>query len=59
MKAIINEIVGSMLPDLNEQLASGIEIPEKLWETLAKYDISDVMSKTFLDFISVGLKFDL
>ncbi len=48
-----------MLPDLNEQLATGIELPDKIWEMLAKFDVSDVMSKTFLDFIALGLKFDL
>lgn len=59
LKLIINEIIGSMIPDLNSQLSDGIELPEKIWEALAKYDISDLRSKTFLDFTSVGMKFDL
>lgn len=48
-----------MLPDLNEKLAVGVDIPDKLWELLAKFDVSDVASKMFLDYIAVGLKIDL
>ena len=59
LKLIINEIIGSMLPDINSQLSDGMELPQKIWEVLAKYDISDLRSQTFLDFTAVGMKFDL
>jgi S-methylmethionine-dependent homocysteine/selenocysteine methylase len=48
-----------MLPDLNEQLATGFDIPQKVWEMLAKYDVSDITSKIFSDYLAVGLKIDL
>jgi hypothetical protein len=48
-----------MLPDLNEQLASGMDIPAKVWELLAGFDVSDVAAKVFMDYMAVGLKIDL
>lgn len=48
-----------MLPDLNEQLVTGMDLPDKIWELLAKNDISDIMTKIFLDYMAVGLKIDL
>lgn len=59
LKAIINEIIGSMLPGVNEQLAMGMDLPDKIWEMLSKYDVSDVAVKMFKDYLALGLKIDL
>lgn len=48
-----------MLPDLNEQLSMGMELPDQIWQALAKFDVADLMTKMFQDYIAVGLKFDL
>jgi S-methylmethionine-dependent homocysteine/selenocysteine methylase len=48
-----------MLPDLNEQLSNGMDIPDKIWEQLAKYDVADLLSKMFQDYIALGVKVDL
>lgn len=48
-----------MIPDLNQQLADGFDLPASILEKLAKFDVSDIMSKTFQDFLALGLKLDL
>lgn len=48
-----------MIPQLNEQLAAGIQLPDSLMKLLAEYDIEEVMEKAGLDYMSLGLLFDL
>ena len=48
-----------MLPGVNEQLAMGMDLPDKIWEKLSKYDVSDVAVKMFKDYLALGLKIDL
>ena len=48
-----------MLPDLNKQLSKGMELPSKIWEALARFDVVDLMTKMFQDYMAMGLRFDL
>lgn len=48
-----------MLPDLNEQLSMGMQLPDKIWKALAKFDVADLRTKMFRDYIAMGLKIDL
>lgn len=55
LKSIINEIVGSMLPDNNNQLSQGMPFPQQLIDILSKYNVGNLKAKTFQDFMALGL----
>lgn len=40
-------------------MATGMDLPDKIWEMLSKYDVSDVAAKMFKDYLALGLKIDL
>lgn len=47
-----------MIPTVNTQLVQSIKVPEALYNITEQYHIGQLQTKTYLDYLGIGLTID-